>query len=284
MAIIGDALRQAFMPKHEYQSLRDEDKAWIKLQRPIIICVFAFLMFCIVISSAISFKMAFPSDLKNRPFCKDHRTETQKTNNSSIDENHEGRDFYVTDQAVVDYYWMITFVPSAILFSLSAVYLVAGMTVVAYTVPTRHGCLKVVDNNYCAPNGGGVRCLFILNSMFAITFGILAIFGGSILLTSGNSCSIPLFWCYEIQLWGLVTLYGVTASLLRRKAAMVLDDGELDGHGQNIIGIEMLEFNDVEMTPDVERRINQGFRSWMGTSYLSSDDDDDNEDDPNENT
>nr|KAJ0224464.1 hypothetical protein LSAT_V11C100019720 [Lactuca sativa] len=269
MAIIGDALRQAFMPKHEYQNLRNEDKAWIKLRRPIVISIFVFLIFCIVISSALSFKMVFPSDLQHRPFCKHHRIEST-TNN-----DHEDRDFNFTDQQIVYYYWMIAFVPSAILFSTSAVYLVAGMSV-AYTAPTRHGFLKVVENNYCAPNGGGVRCLYILNSIFAIMFGFVAIFFGLVLLTSESICSLPLFWCYEVQWWGLVTLYGATASLLRRKAAMILDDGDIDGHNQ-IIGIEMLEFGDVEMTPDVERRINQGFRSWMGTSYLSSDDEDEDE-------
>ncbi|XP_052627451.1 uncharacterized protein LOC111889620 [Lactuca sativa] len=147
MAIIGDALRQAFMPKHEYQNLRNEDKAWIKLRRPIVISIFVFLIFCIVISSALSFKMVFPSDLQHRPFCKHHRIEST-TNN-----DHEDRDFNFTDQQIVYYYWMIAFVPSAILFSTSAVYLVAGMSV-AYTAPTRHGFLKVVENNYCAPNGG----------------------------------------------------------------------------------------------------------------------------------
>ncbi|KAI3738083.1 hypothetical protein L2E82_28101 [Cichorium intybus] len=280
MAIIGDALRQAFMPNHEYQSLRDEDKAWIKLRRPIFIFIFSFLMFSIVISSVISFKMVFPNDLEHRPFCKNLRIEKAKTNISTIDDDREGRDFYLSDQEIVHYYSMIAFVPPAILFLLSAVYLIAGMTV-AYTAPTRHACLKVVENNYCAPVRGGVRCLFFFNSMFAIIFGVLAIFLGLILLTSGSSCSIPLFWCYEVQMWGLVSLYGVTASLLRRKAATILDDGDIDGNNQ-IIGVEMLEFNDNEMvlTPDVERRINQGFRSWMGTSYLSSDD----EDDPDENT
>ncbi|KAI7755428.1 hypothetical protein M8C21_027735 [Ambrosia artemisiifolia] len=35
---------------------------------------------------------------------------------------------------------------------------------------------------------------------------------------------------------------------------------------------------EAEFTPDVERRVNEGFRSWMGSSYFSSDDDDDEED------
>lgn len=37
----------------------------------------------------------------------------------------------------------------------------------------------------------------------------------------------------------------------------------------------MLEANPVEVTPDVERRVNEGFKAWMGTSFLSSDEEDD---------
>lgn len=115
---------------------------------------------------------------------------------------------------------------------------------------------------------GGVRCLSILNMVFGIIFGVLALFLGSTLLTLGSRCSIPLFWCYEIASWGLVILYGGTAYYLRRKAATILDESDFAGHN---LGLEMLE---VEFTPDVERRVNEGFRSWMGSSYLSSDDDD----------
>lgn len=131
--------------------------------------------------------------------------------------------------------------------------------------------IKSCNNDF---SQGGVRCLSILNLVFAITFGLLALFLGSTLLTLGSRCSIPLFWCYEIASWGLVILYGGTAFHLRRKAATVLDESEFGGRN---LGLEMLE---AEFTPDVERRVNEGFRSWMGSSYLSSDDDED-ESDPN---
>ncbi|KAL4195254.1 hypothetical protein AMTRI_Chr05g72430 [Amborella trichopoda] len=49
MAITGDALRQAFMPKHEYESLREEDKAWV-----------------------ISLNIVFQAN-GERPFCHDRR-------------------------------------------------------------------------------------------------------------------------------------------------------------------------------------------------------------------
>lgn len=121
---------------------------------------------------------------------------------------------------------------------------------------------------------GGVRCLSILNLIFAIIFGLLALFLGSSLLTFVSNCSVPLFWCYEVSSWGLVILYGGTAFFLRRKAAVILDEGDFSGRNT---GLEMLEANPMEVTPEVERRVHEGFKAWMGSSLLSSDDEDEPE-------
>ncbi|XP_042002242.1 uncharacterized protein LOC121751555 isoform X2 [Salvia splendens] len=183
--------------------------------------------------------------------------------------------FVLTDQETVDYYWMVMFLPSSTLFAVSAVYLIAGI-IVAYTAPTRNGCLKVVENNYCASRRGSVRCLSILNLVFSIIFGLLALFLGSTLLTLGsNYCSLPLFWCYEIASWAFVILHGGAAFFLRRKAAVVLDERETGGRN---FGLEMLEATPTEVTPEVERRFTDGFKSWMGPSILSSDDEDELDD------
>lgn len=278
MALLSNALRQAFMPKHEYDNLREEDKALIQLQRPVLISLFLCIVLVIGVSTSISVKIVFPGDGGKRPFCRDLRIQPLSINVSGGSESGDfdvfPGAFYLTDQQTVDYYWMVVFVPLCLLFFVSVAYLVAGMAV-AYTAPTRHGCLKVVENNYCASKRGGVRCLSILNAVFAIVFGLLALFLGSTLLTLGSSCSVPLFWCYETASWALVILYGVTSYLLRRKAAAVLDESDYAGRN---MGLEMLEANPVEVTPEVERRLNEGFKAWMGTSYLSSDD----EDDPND--
>ncbi|KAF5183738.1 transmembrane protein [Thalictrum thalictroides] len=142
---------------------------------------------------------------------------------------------------------------------------------VSYSAPARHGCLRVVENNYCTSKRGGVRCLVIVNVVFGVIFGLLAMFLGSSLLTLGSSCSLPLFWCYEIASWGLVILYGGTAFFLRRKAAVILDEGEFSGRN---FGLEMLETTPRAVTPDAERRVNEGFKTWMGSSLLSSDEED----------
>ncbi|KAL0323839.1 UNVERIFIED_CONTAM: hypothetical protein Scaly_2351000 [Sesamum calycinum] len=282
MAIIGDALRQAFMPKHEYESLREEEKAWQKIQKPLISLSLTLISLSVLVSTVISLKIVFPDDNLRRPFCRDLRIQPLSINFTTPVASVGARGesdllpgaFVLTDQETVDYYWMVVFVPSAMIFAASVVYLIAGITV-AYSAPVRHGCLKVVENNYCASRRGGVRCLSILNIVFAIIFGLLALFLGSTLLTLGSSCSLPLFWCYEIACWGLVILHGGAAFFLRRKAAVVLDESDFAGRN---IGLEMLEANPPEFTPDMERRVNEGFKSWMGPSFLSSDEEDEPDD------
>ena len=120
-----------------------------------------------------------------------------------------------------------------------------------------------------------MRRLAILNAVFAVIYGLMAIILGSTLLALGSTCSVPLFWCYKIIAWGLVFLYGGTAFFLRRKAAIVLDEGDYSTH---IVGLEMLETG-MEVTPEMQRRINDGFKTWMGSSLLSSDDEDEASDD-----
>lgn len=274
MAILGDALRQAFMPKREYDSLRDEEKAWVRLQRPIVAVLTGAIAFSVIIAASVSLSIVFPRDVNRRPFCKDRRIQALSVNATQEPDlyGYHGA-FYLTDEEAADYYWMVVFVPSAIVFLASALYLLAGM-IVAYYAPKRHPCLKVVENNYCASKRGGVRCLSILNVVFAVIFGLMALFLGSSILTLGSSCSIPLFWCYEIASWGLVIMYGGTAFFLRRKAAAILD--ETDFAGRNL-GLEMSE-SALEVTPDMERRVNEGFKAWMGSSLLSSDEEDGQDD------
>ncbi|XP_045805775.1 uncharacterized protein LOC123898804 [Trifolium pratense] len=273
MSIISDALRQAFMPKREYESLREEEKAWSKLQRPVTVTFVAGIWLAIIVSTVISLNIVFPGSDGKRPLCVDRSLQTVQLGMKGDSESDLFPSaFYLTDQEIVDYYWMVVFIPSFIVFALSSVYLIAGIAV-AYSAPTRNGCLKVVDNNYCASRRGGVRCLSILNLIFAIIFGILALFLGSSLLTftSKSNCSTPLFWCYEVTSWGLVILYGGTAFFLRRKAAVILDEGHFGGRN---LGLEMLETNPLEVTPEVERRVTEGFKAWMGSSLLSSDEED----------
>eukprot|EP00262_Sarcandra_glabra_P012720 TRINITY_DN3338_c0_g2_i1.p1 TRINITY_DN3338_c0_g2~~TRINITY_DN3338_c0_g2_i1.p1 ORF type:complete len:290 (+),score=40.81 TRINITY_DN3338_c0_g2_i1:404-1273(+) len=273
MAIIGDALRQAFMPKHEYDTLRDEEKAWGRLQKPVIMALVTIIWITVVVSTFTSLKIVFPSKDGDRPMCRrdlDRRIMAIPVNASRDSDLFPGA-FYLTEEEAADYYWMVVFLPSVIVFFASIGYLFAGIAV-AYSAPTRHGCLRVVENNYCASKRGGVRCLAILNTVFAVVFGLLALFLGSSLLTLGSDCSLPLFWFYEISTWGLVLLYGGTAFFLRRKAAVILDEASFSGRN---LGLEMLEAPPQHVTMrEMERRLNEGFKTWMGSGLLSSDEED----------
>lgn len=148
--LLSDALRQAFMPKHEYENLREEDKAWHKLQRPLLLILLGFIFVSILVSTVISLYIVFPVDPLSRPFCNDLRiqplpinitaaamaaaaAEAEGVSSSGRGGGESGGDldifpgaFYLTDQETVDYYWMVVFVPSTFVFVASVVYLVAG--------------------------------------------------------------------------------------------------------------------------------------------------------------
>ncbi|KAL6888118.1 hypothetical protein ACP4OV_009144 [Aristida adscensionis] len=277
MALLGDALRQAFlMPRRAYAALRHDDRP----RRPLALAAACCVAAAVAAAACVSLGIVFPAEPADRPFCRERRMlEALPAAASSREEEPEayryrGGAFYMTTAEAADFYWIVVFLPSALLFAASFTYLLAGMSV-AYAAPRRHPMICVVENNFCASRRGGVRCLAILNAVFAVIFCLMAIILGSTLLALGSTCSVPLFWCYEITAWGLVILYGGTAFSLRRKAAIVLDEGDYATHN---VGIEMLE-NKIEPTPEMQRRINDGFKAWMGSSLLSSDDEDEASDD-----
>uniref|UniRef100_M4F7I3 Uncharacterized protein n=1 Tax=Brassica campestris TaxID=3711 RepID=M4F7I3_BRACM len=161
MAIIGDAL-----PKHEYASLREEDRALIKLQRPLLMSTLGFICCVIFTCTVVSSRIVFSSNVLRR------------------------RAFYLTDQeTVVDFYWMVV--------------------------------------------AGGVRCLSILNVVFAI------------ILRSPSYIS---------------RLKPPDTRKQLRRAALTNDEGEFGN--RNHQGLEMLEANPLEFTPDVERK-----HGWIHLCY-----------------
>ncbi|KAE8700413.1 eukaryotic translation initiation factor 3 subunit L-like [Hibiscus syriacus] len=73
VAKIADELRQAFMPKHEYKRLREEDQVWMRLQRPILISSIGIICLAVFVCTSISLKIVFPEVVLKRPFCHDWR-------------------------------------------------------------------------------------------------------------------------------------------------------------------------------------------------------------------
>ena len=118
------------MPKREYESLREEDRAWGKLQRPLTVTVLSVIVIAIAVCTVISLRIVFPGRDGKRPFCVDRRLQalqigTTKGGSDSDSDLFPGA-FYLTDQEIADYYWMVVFIPSLIVFAVSVVYLVAG--------------------------------------------------------------------------------------------------------------------------------------------------------------
>ncbi|KAF5185132.1 Transmembrane protein, partial [Thalictrum thalictroides] len=124
MAIISDALRQAFMPKHEYESLRDEEKAWTRIQRPFILGVVIVLVFAITVAVLVSLNIVFPADQEKRPFCEVSRVQPLSINLSG-DSDLYSHGFYLNDEEAAVYFWKFVFVPSSIVFVASSIYLLA---------------------------------------------------------------------------------------------------------------------------------------------------------------
>ncbi|RIA05085.1 hypothetical protein BRARA_K00690 [Brassica rapa] len=137
------------MPKHEYESLREEDRALIKLQSHLLCHLH--LHDC-ELEKCVSLEWSEEAVLRRR-----EATAFECVTCFQV----------LFNQETVDFYWMVVFIQSMIVFLVSSVYLVAGIFV-AYSAPHRHGFLKVVENSYCASRKGGVRCLSILNVVFAI--------------------------------------------------------------------------------------------------------------------
>lgn len=125
MAIIGDALRQAFMPKAEFDNLREEDKAWSRLRRPALLALVVALCAGVLFPVFIVLSIVFPADTASRPFCTDRRIQALPINGSHGSDLFPSA-FYLTEEEAADYFWMVVFVPSSILFFASLIYLVAG--------------------------------------------------------------------------------------------------------------------------------------------------------------
>lgn len=127
MAIIGDALRQAFMAKHEYENLREEEKAWGRLQRPLVSALAAAIGVSVVIAASVSLSIVFPGDPSRRPFCRDRRIQALRMNEEEVSDLYPSHGaFFMTDKEAAEFYWMVVFIPSGLVFLTSVIYLMAG--------------------------------------------------------------------------------------------------------------------------------------------------------------
>jgi hypothetical protein len=133
MALLGDALRQAFlMPRRAYAALRDDEHSLPRLRRPLAVAAACCVAAAVAAAACVSLGIVFPAEPAERPFCRERRMlEALPAAASSREEEPEayryrGGAFYMTTAEAADFYWMVVFVPSAVLFGASLTYLVAG--------------------------------------------------------------------------------------------------------------------------------------------------------------
>jgi hypothetical protein len=134
MALLGDALRQAFlMPRRAYAALRDDEHSLPpRLRRPLAVTAACCVAAAVAAAACVSLGIVFPAEPAERPFCRERRMlEALPAAASSREEEPEayryrGGAFYMTTAEAADFYWMVVFVPSAVLFGASFTYLVAG--------------------------------------------------------------------------------------------------------------------------------------------------------------
>ncbi|EFJ32778.1 hypothetical protein SELMODRAFT_85797 [Selaginella moellendorffii] len=256
----GDALKQAFMSREDYESLPVGNKVWDNLARPVLLWATIVLGTAVFVAGVAMTAMVF--EVGQWHSCSRKRLTPLPA--ASLGESRAA--YLLTQEEARIYFWMVIFLPTAAFFAVAVVYLASGI-VVAYAAPKRHFMVRVVENSCCASKRGGVRCLSTLNLSFMVAAILMALFLGSSIVTLDTGCSIALFWCYEVVCWGLVLLFGITAFFLHRKAAVVMDEGQ--HFGSRTVGMEMLAASAVPPY-EMERRVNAGFRSWMGSSSVLS--------------
>ncbi|KAH7289932.1 hypothetical protein KP509_30G024500 [Ceratopteris richardii] len=265
---MGLMLRQAMMTNEEYSELREGERVWNRLQRPLSLVAGVFLFTLALTGAVVACNVVFPPG-GGTPFCSKHPIPASGITDDSM------HSYYFTEYEATQYFWLAAFVPSFLIFFVSAIYLVAGI-LVAYSAPETHACVKVVENNCCASRKGGVHCLAIVNLSFAIVFALMGLFLGSTILTLQTDCSPTLFLCYEMICWSFFFLYGGTFIFLRHNAAVIMSEG--DFYGNRTMDIELLEGSNILPSPGAVRRLNAAFSSWTGSSVLSSDGENDDDD------
>ena len=65
----GDALRQAFMSSEDYEGLREEERVWTRLQRPLCMVGVTAVWTAVVVAMMIMVDLVFAVSGDDFPFC-----------------------------------------------------------------------------------------------------------------------------------------------------------------------------------------------------------------------
>lgn len=120
------------MSKEDYDGLREETKVWRKLQRPLCMIGVAVVWAAVVVALAIMLDIVFAVSAADYPFCQKRRLEHTALGVGG-DGGRDGRDgqdgtpsYAYTEEQAVQYFWLVVFLPSSIIFAIAVIYLFAG--------------------------------------------------------------------------------------------------------------------------------------------------------------
>ena len=126
----GDALRQAFMSAEDYNGLREEEKAWRKLQRPLCMAAITVVWTIVVVASMVMVDIVFGVSGQDYPFCQKRRLTSfgmmAAAPASLVKDDDDTPSYAYTEDQVVQFFWFAVFLPSSAVFAFSTLYLLAG--------------------------------------------------------------------------------------------------------------------------------------------------------------
>jgi hypothetical protein len=118
----GDALRQAFMAREDYEGLREEERVWARLQKPLGMVGVTVVWTAVVAAMMVMVDVVFAVSGDDFPFCQKRRLPFYDAPG-----HRAGLPSYLyTEEEAVDAFWLVVFLPSSIVFVFSTIYLFAG--------------------------------------------------------------------------------------------------------------------------------------------------------------
>jgi len=107
------------MSSEDYEGLRDEQRVWARLQRPLCMAGVVMVWTAVVVAMMIMVDVVFAVSGDAFPFCEPRRL-------PSYHLVVAGARRVYTEEEAVDAFWLLVFLPSSIIFVFSAIYLFAG--------------------------------------------------------------------------------------------------------------------------------------------------------------
>lgn len=117
----GHALRQAFMSIEDYEGLREEERVWARLQRPLCMVGVTVVWTTVVVAMMIMVDVVFAVSGDDFPFCQKRRLPSY-----GVAGRGDIPSYVYTEEEAVDAFWLVVFLPSSVVFVFSSVYLFAG--------------------------------------------------------------------------------------------------------------------------------------------------------------